>query len=260
MGLLSDKVALVFGAGNPQNMGAEIARRYAAEGAKVIAAGRKDALVAALAAEIAGEPLCCDITAESEVVRAADWIRQHFGAIDILASAVGVQYHATLSEATECGIDMLVRAHIHAPIFLMKHIAPLIRQDGAIVMISSVTAELNSNPPGVGIYAATKAATNKLLRTAAIEFGARGIRVNAIAPGLVETPMGKLARQKMGDEMSKRLLNRTPLGRLATAADIAGAALFLSGKDCFLTGEVLQVNGGFHLYDAGVVANTLDAA
>jgi NAD(P)-dependent dehydrogenase (short-subunit alcohol dehydrogenase family) len=122
MGLLSDKVALVFGAGNPQNMGAEIARRYAAEGAKVIAAGRKDALVAALAAEIAGEPLCCDITAESEVVRAAGWIRQHFGAIDILASAVGVQYHATLSEATECGIDMLVRAHIHAPIFLMKHI------------------------------------------------------------------------------------------------------------------------------------------
>jgi NAD(P)-dependent dehydrogenase (short-subunit alcohol dehydrogenase family) len=259
MGQLQGKTAIVFGAGHPTNMGAAIVRRYAREGAKVIVGGRKAGPVGELAQEVGGDTLLCDITDEAELSAAAADLKARYGGIDIVVNTVGVHHHTPMSEATEAGIDMLVRAHIHGPIFLMKHIAPLIRNDGAVVMVSSVAGERNNNPPTVGIYAASKAATNRLMQTFAIEHGSRGIRVNAIAPGLVMTPMAELSRQKMGDVLITRMLNRTPLGRLATIDDIAGAAVFLASPDCFMTGEILQINGGFRLYDSGIPANSLSA-
>lgn len=255
MGQLQGKIALVFGAGDPTNMGSAIVRRYAREGAHVIVGGRRAQSIEALAQEVGGDTLLCDILDEEKLASAASNLRERYGAIDVLASTVGVHHHTRIADATQAGIDMLVRAHVHGPIYLMKHLAPVLRDQGAVLMVTSVAAEMNNNAPAVGVYAASKAATNRLMQTFAIEYGARGIRVNAIAPGLVMTPMAELSRQKMGDTLFTRMLDRTPLGRLATVEDIAGAAVFLAGEDCFLTGEILQVNGGFHMYDAGVPAS-----
>jgi NAD(P)-dependent dehydrogenase (short-subunit alcohol dehydrogenase family) len=247
---LAGKTALVIGAGHPLNMGAEIARRYAREGARVVVAGRKTAPLEVLSQEIGGDHILVDVTDEGQLGAAAVTLRARYQQIDIIANTVGVHHHTHLASATAEGIDLLLRAHIYGPIFIFKHLAALLSDGGAVILVSSCTAEPHSNPPRVGVYAASKAATNRLVQSAAVEYGTRGIRVNSIAPGLVLTPMGDLSA-----DITQRLLKRTPLGRLATVADIAAAAVFLASDECFMTGEVLQVNGGFRMFDVGLTAD-----
>jgi NAD(P)-dependent dehydrogenase (short-subunit alcohol dehydrogenase family) len=258
MGMLDGQIALVFGASNAGNMGVATARRYAREGARVILAGRNVAGLQELGESIGAEIFPCDIGEQQQVIELAARLQKRFGTLDTVMNAVGVHHHAKLADISSEGLDALMRAHYSGPIYLFKHLAPLVRRGGAMIMVTSVAAQSNNNPPGVGVYGASKAATNKLVRVAAIEYGAAGIRINAIAPGLVMTPMGRNSMKSLGTVLELRMINRTPLGRLATTDDIAAAAVFLASKDCFMTGQILQVSGGFDLFDAGVPANTID--
>jgi NAD(P)-dependent dehydrogenase (short-subunit alcohol dehydrogenase family) len=257
---LKGKTALVFGAGNAGNMGAAIARRFIQAGADVIVSGRSAERTGAVATAIGARSVICDVTSEADVATAASWLKDNAETPDILINTIGVSYHSSLQEAEAEDIERVFRTHVYGPIYLIKHIAPLMQAGGAIIMVSSVVTNNHCNPPGEGIYAASKTALNKIVRTAAVEFGERGLRVNAIAPGLVQTPMGAHASESMGAQMVRRMLNRTPLGRLASAEDIADCALFLASDACFMTGEVLHPNGGFALFDSGVPANDLALA
>lgn len=251
MSLLEDKIALVVGAGAAGNMGDAIARRYAHEGARVVVVGRKPDHLVPLARDIGGTHALCDITSEAEVEALAGRIRALHGRLDILANAAGVTMALPLSDANEEEMDWLFRTNLYGPVYLIKHMAPLVGAGGTIIMVSSTGALPHNNSPTRAIYNASKAALNRLVQAAAVEYGDRGIRINAIAPGLVLTPMADVALKDFGTELIDRMMKRTPLGRIATAEDIAAMATYLASDEYFDTGQIVQANGGYSLLCGG---------
>jgi 2-hydroxycyclohexanecarboxyl-CoA dehydrogenase len=245
MGRLDGKVAVILGAASRDNMGQVMARRFAREGACVVVAGRHEEPLLAIADEIGGRHITCDITRKSDVEALAQFAVDTCGKVDIAVNCTGWGLLAKLLETTEEQIDRLTNLQFKGPyFFLQAFVSRMAAQGGgSIIMISSasVRALLNNHAAYIG----TKAGGEALVRCFANEFGGRGVRVNAIAPGLTSTPMTEDAVRLPG--LEEAFLKEYPLGRIGTTEDVANAALWLAGDECFMTGEVLQVNGGLTL-------------
>jgi 2-hydroxycyclohexanecarboxyl-CoA dehydrogenase len=242
---LEGKVAVVLGASGAGNMGQAIARRFAAEGARVVVAGRREEPLAALAAEIGAEHAVCDITRKSEVEGLAAQAVERHGRVHVAVNTTGWGLLARLMETTEEQLDRISALQFKGLFFFLQSFVGRMAAcgGGSVVTISSasVYALLNHH----AAYIATKAAGDALVRCFANEFGARGVRVNAIAPGLTESPMTEKELALPG--LRETFLKEYPLGRIGTAEDVADAALWLAGDECFMTGQVLQANGGLTL-------------
>jgi 2-hydroxycyclohexanecarboxyl-CoA dehydrogenase len=242
---LQGKVAVILGAASRDNMGQVMARAFAREGARVVVAGRHEESLRTVASEIGGDAALCDITLKSDVEALAQGTVDKFGRVDIAVNCTGWGLLAKLLETTEEQIDRLTALQFKGPYFFLQAFVARMAASGggSIIMVSSasVRALLNNH----GAYIGTKAGGEALVRCFANEFGARGVRINAIAPGLTSTPMTEEAVALPG--LEEAFLKEYPLGRIGTTADIANAALWLAGDECFMTGEVLQVNGGLTL-------------
>ncbi len=141
--------------------------------------------------------------------------------------------------------DDTFRINVKGPWLALKHLGPLLRKSGAAVVVSSVNNQLGM--AGSGAYAASKAAVRSLVRVAATELAAQGVRVNAVSPGPIETPLyGKLGFSAEAlDGMAKGLIARVPLGRFGTPDEVAKSALFLASSDSsYMTGEEIVLDGG----------------
>jgi 3-oxoacyl-[acyl-carrier protein] reductase len=239
---LAGKTAIVTGAGG--GFGAGIARRFAAEGARVVCADLDGAAADAFVASLGGDHLAvrCDVADGASVaamVRAA-------GAFDILVNnAALTQKPARAAKTTEDQIDRLLAVNVKSLYHMAVHAMPVLRQrgGGSVINIASVAAIRPR--PGMTWYNATKAAVLNLTQSMAAEFAPDKIRVNAIAPVAGRTAMFDVMFGDKVDEASQRLLESIPLGRLCTPEDIAGAALYLASDDAaFVTGVVLPVDGG----------------
>jgi NAD(P)-dependent dehydrogenase (short-subunit alcohol dehydrogenase family) len=240
---LSGKVAIVTGAS--RGIGESIARAFVANGARVVMASRKIGKEAAealgpqahaFAAHTGKEADCMALVAEAVKV---------FGKVDVLVNNAGTNVHyGPLLEASEAAWDKTFEVNLKGYFWtareVVRHLAGR-NAPGCIINISSVNGL--RGVPLQGVYAMTKAAVISMTRTLAIELGPGGIRVNAIAPGLVET---RLASGIVNDEaLSAEWLKRTTLQRVAAPDEIAGAALYLaSDASSYVTGEVLVVDGG----------------
>lgn len=130
-----------------------------------------------------------------------------------------------------------------APAMFIQQAARVMDSGSSIIIVSSHSAELNT--VGISAYGSTKAAVERLVEVAGFELGSRGIRVNALSPAMVDTPMSAPAMEKPGFRAA--FVRETPLGRLATVDEIAAAALWLASDDCFTTGDRIRVGGGAHL-------------
>ncbi len=239
-GRLKGLTAVVLGASSPQGIGAATARMLAAEGATVLVAARRDAPLAALASEIGGSALACDITDEESLHRLADTAVTRHGSLDIAVNCAGINYMAPIGELSAAAMAPVVAVQLTGPLLFFKAMAARMTKGGAIVTTSSLTAKLPG--PGLAAYAATKAGIDQAVRVAAVELGPQGIRVNAVAPGLVRTEMTEAFFAMPG--MEPAFARETPLGRIARPEDIARAVLALADPESFITGEVVQVNGG----------------
>ncbi len=240
-GRLNGKVALVLGAGSVHNMGQAIAVRFAAAGAKVLVAGRQEAELQALAARIGGAYQICDITDEAQLAVLASRTRTEFGRLDIAVNATGVNQVKPFLDVDRDDLMRVVNVQLIGVFQFLQAVLREIEDNGSIIQISSISA--SAMLPNHAAYMSTKAAGDTLVRSLALDFGHRGIRVNSIAPGpTLDTPMASIAMQQ--EALVVRMRERAPLGRLGTAADVAEAALWLADDRCFITGEVLQVNGG----------------
>ena len=241
MGQLEGKTALVLGAGTANNMGQSIAARLAKEGAAVMVAGRNDGELARFAAQIGGKSRRCDITSEDDLAMLVDETRRHFGGLDIAVNAAGLNLLKPFLDVTRAELERVVEVQLTGPFLFMQAVLRGISDGGSIIQISSVTA--SALMPNHAAYMATKAAADLVVRSVAAEFGHRGVRVNSIAPGLTEdTPMAGAAL--LDEALMARARRTTPLRRLGSAADVAEAAVWLASDGNFITGEVLQVNGG----------------
>ena len=237
---LEGRKAIVLGAGTRGNMGQVIAERFLAEGTQVVVAGRDREELARFAGDAGCGWAWCDLTDALSVAAMAASARDQMGGADIAVNSTGWGLMKSFLETTVDEIDRMNILQLRGPFVFFQEMIKVMEQGGSIIQISSIVAKIMVHDHAA--YMATKAGTDHLVRIAANEFGSRGIRVNSISPALTATPM---ARDFMGAE--KAYIPQFPLGRIGTADDIAAAATWLASDECFMSGENLQVNGGFSL-------------
>ena len=248
VGKLTGKSAVVLGASSEKGIGEAIARMFASEGANVTVSGRNQGALIALSKDIGGSACVCDIANEQQIEALFNHTVSAFGSVDIAVNAAGINMPGAIEGLTRESLQTLCDVQFIGPALFIKQAAAAIEKNalksgGSIISLSSVTAELTG--AGLGAYAATKAAVDKLIKVAAVEYGSRNIRVNSISPGVTATPM----TEQIFDtpSMVSAFERETPIGRLATPENVAFAALYLADDRCIATGDNIRVSGGIHL-------------
>ncbi|MCS0603856.1 SDR family oxidoreductase [Streptomyces sp. LP11] len=244
MGLLEGKTALVTGGST--GIGLASAVRLAAEGAHVFITGRRQAELDA-AVDVIG-PVATAVTGDianlADLDRLYETIARRERGLDVLFANASVASLVPLEQITEDDFDTLFGINVRGMLFTVKKALPLLNDGASVILNGSTNVDVGDE--GLGLYAATKAATRSLSRTWANELKGRGIRVNTVTPGPTDTPA--LSGLTPDPERFKRQLTaRVPLGRLGRPEEIAAAVAFLaSGQSSFVTGSSLYVDGGLN--------------
>jgi 3-oxoacyl-[acyl-carrier protein] reductase len=246
--VLEGKTAIITG--GSKGIGKAIATAFSEAGASVALAarGREDLDQAAKEIEAAGGRALAvptDVTDPKQAQRLVERTVAELGTVDILVNNAGAApFLSTVDQIRLEGFDKYFRINFNGAVHCTKAVAPILlaKAEGCVLNVSSVAGFIAS--PGLTYYASAKAALISFTRTVAQEWAPYRVRVNAVAPGWVETEMNEPARQ-MIPEFNERVLGSIPLGRWGTPEDVAGAALFLcSPAASFITGSVLVVDGG----------------
>jgi NAD(P)-dependent dehydrogenase (short-subunit alcohol dehydrogenase family) len=249
-----DKVVLVTGA--TSGIGRSTALAFAAAGATVIAAGRDETRGVALVDEARKRGNSAirfrraDITIEDSVQSLVGWIIENFKRLDCAVNTVGINPHSPLQEARSEDFDAMFTTNTKGVLYCLKHQTKAMQEHGgAIVNVGSIAGERYLS--NRGLYCASKAAANMLVRAAAVEAAGYGVRVNEIAPGTVDTPMLRETwsrRNTHAENPSDVVKAKVPLKRLGEADEVAGAIMFLCSDDArYITGARLTVDGGLVL-------------
>jgi NAD(P)-dependent dehydrogenase (short-subunit alcohol dehydrogenase family) len=248
--LLKDKVAVITGGAGPNGLGFATARLMAEQGAKVaildLARAEPDAAAARLGAGHVG--FVADVTDKASCDAAIAAVLKAFGRIDVLVNNAGITQPVKTLDITGADYDRILDVSLRGTLYMSQAVLPAMRdaKSGSIVCISSVSAQRGGGIFGGPHYSAAKAGVLGLARAMAREFGIEGIRVNCIAPGLIETDItqGKLSETKKAE-----IAESIPLARLGRAGDVAGACVFLASElSAYCTGITLDVNGGMLIH------------
>jgi NAD(P)-dependent dehydrogenase (short-subunit alcohol dehydrogenase family) len=241
---LAGQVALITGGGT--GIGLEIARCMLAAGATVIITGRREAVLHDSAAEL-GEGAhfvvndICDLAGLDELV---EQVEAAHGPLDILVNNAGINMKKPALDVTDEDFSRIIHTNLNAVFALTRAAAKrmVARRKGVILMISSMAAYYGIDR--VVAYAASKSAVEGMVKVLASEFSAHGVRINAIAPGFIETEMSRTAMNSDPDRRD-RAMRRTPMGKFGKPADIGHAAVFLASEGArYITGASLPVDGG----------------
>lgn len=231
--------ALVIGASSEGGLGEAAARRLRADGFRLLLAGRRQAPLDALADELGGSAILCDITDEDMIAAMV----VEAGTVDVVVNAAGTTLGQSILKIRREQIESQFAVHVTGNLLLMKHVVPAMPRGGSIILFSSVTGRLAG--AGLAAYGAAKAALDHVVRIAALEFGPLGIRVNAVAPGFTRTPM---TESFLSVERLQALYRReSAMGELTEPAQVAAAVSYLAARDCYSSGEILHVSGGAQL-------------
>jgi len=243
---LRDKVAIVTGAS--RGIGREVALLLAARGAQVVAAAREDHAAGTVSAIGAAggraEAASLDVTDASAVVALVSGALERHGRIDILVNNAGIARDQLLMRMKRDDWDQVIATNLTAAFACTQAvIKPMIKQrSGRVISISSVVGQVGN--AGQSNYAASKAGLIGFSKALAREVASRGVTVNVVAPGLIETDMTKAITDKAQVDWATQI----PLGRLGTTGDVAAAVCFLASDEAsYITGQVLAVNGGMYM-------------
>jgi dehydrogenase/reductase SDR family protein 4 len=241
---LEHKVAIVTGAS--RGIGRSIAEVFAREGAAVVICGRKQGALDQVAHELAGRilPLACHVGRIEDLERLVDRATREFGQVDILVNNAGTNIaQGPALEMTDAQFDKMIEINLKSAYRLTRLVAPGMceRGSGSIVNIASI-AGLRPQFQSL-LYSLTKAALIMMTQSHALELGPRGVRVNAIAPGLVETTLSEYYWKD--ESRFQPLMQRQPIKHLGQPVEIAEIALMLASDEAsYLTGQTLIVDGG----------------
>jgi 3-oxoacyl-[acyl-carrier protein] reductase len=240
-GLLNDRRAVVTGAG--QGIGLAIARALHAHGAQVLLADLDGQRAAAAASSIGdgAAGIACDVTVEADVQQVVAAAAARFGGVDIFVNNAGVTRDASLRKMTVEDFDLVIGVHLRGTWLGVRAASAVMREAGrgSIINISSMSGKIGN--PGQTNYSAAKAGIAALTKAAAKELAHHGVRVNAVQPGLIRTPM----TAAMSPEAFAATEATIPMRRAGEPDEVAGAVIFLaSDLASYITGTVLEVSGG----------------
>ena len=246
-GLLAGRLALVTGAGS--GIGEGIARGMAEAGARVIAVDIQGEAAKRTAQAIGSDSwsFACDVSDRAQCDALAAMVAREIGPIAVLVNNAGIIRRGTVTDANaRADWDATLAVNLDGPYNMATaFLAPLIETKGAIINIGSVQSFVAL--PNSAAYTASKGGVRALTKALAIELSPKGVRVNAIGPGLIATPLNAKARENPA--YMKNFEGRIPLGRIGTPADIAPVAVFLASDMArYITGVTLPVDGGFLAY------------
>jgi dehydrogenase/reductase SDR family member 4 len=244
MGRLQDKVAIVTGAS--RGIGRAIAEAFVHEGAKVVICGRKQDVLDGVAKDIGKgiTPVACHVGRPEQIQHLVDSTTQQFGRIDILVNnaATNIAQEPCL-DVDDVKFDKMVEINLKSAFRLIRHVAPGMcqRGSGSIINIASISG---LRPQYYGLlYSMTKAALIMMTQSYALELGPKGVRVNAIAPGLVQTVLSEYYWRD--EEQLAKVISKQPIQHIGQPAEIAGAAVLLASDDgSYITGQTIVVDGG----------------
>lgn len=242
MGTLNGKTAVVLGASGQSNFGTAIARRLAKEGAHVVVAARREAPLQALAQEIGGRAVACDLTEEAQLAHLFSAASEHSGKVDIAVNSAGIHSDGLIAELSAEQIRPTLEVSFIGALLFFKHAAASMTAGGSVITVSSLTARLPG--PTMAVYSAARAGIDYAIKVAAVEYAQQRVRFNSIAAGLIKTDMTSPFFDM--EPIIQAHLRETPAGRMGTLDDMAEAALFLAdeGRSGYINGQLLDLAGG----------------
>jgi len=244
---LKGTAVLITGAS--AGIGKAAALAFAKEGSRLLlAARRRDRLeeVAAAVRALGGEAVVAetDVADRRQVQSAVDMAVAAFGRLDILVNNAGIGYFGLLEDTPIEAVEALWAVNVMGTIYATQAVIPLMRKQGGghIINIASVVG-LTGNP-GQANYVSAKAGMIGFTKSLAMEVGSRGITVNSVAPGFIDTDMTR----QLPEDRKQHLLGQIPLGRLGTPAEVAAVVVFLASREAgYITGETININGGIYM-------------
>lgn len=241
--MLKDKIAIITG--GTRGIGFETAKTFLENGAKVIILGSREESVEKALAELkkAGfntEGFWPNLSSYDEIKKMVDQVLEKHGRIDILINNAGISAKGPIEDTDVADFEKIFDLNVQAIFRMIKAVVPAMKkQGGGVILNTSSMVSIYGQPSGVG-YPASKFAVNGITKSLARELAPAGIRVNAVAPGIISTDMMK----GVPEEMITPLIKSIPLGRIGEPRDIANAFLFLaSDLASYVTGEILSVDG-----------------
>ena len=245
MARLSGKTAVITG-GN-SGIGLQTARAFVTEGAQVVIFGRNQKTLDDAAKQIGGGVVAVqgDVTRQADLDRLFATAKETFGGIDVLFVNAGIAKPSAIGETTEEFFDETFSVNVKGAYFTIQTALPLLRKGASVILTSSSADSLGI--AGLAVYSATKAAIRSLARTLSAELGPKGIRVNSVAPGPIETPIfGRMGLPKEAvEQMGQQILAKVPQGRFGQPEEVAAPVVFLaSDESSYMLGAQLSVDGG----------------
>lgn len=232
--------------GGTTGMGLATAKLLVGEGARVLVTGRTAATIESARAELGERAIVVSSDAASlaDIDALAGRVKEAFGTVDFLFVNAGIGRFAPFEDTTERTYDEMLGINMKGPFFVVQRLLPLMPAGGSVVFTTSIANV--KGMPSLGAYAAAKAALRSLTRTLAAELAPRGIRVNAISPGPIDTPIVHKTGmpQEVVDQIHKQLAESNPMKRWGESEEIARAVAFLAFDATFTTGAELPVDGG----------------
>ncbi len=247
---LENKTALITG--GTTGIGFATAKHFLEEGARVAILGQNEERLKIAAAELASyhpaNPVLAvqaDVASANDMAKAANKVQEAFGSLDVLFANAGIAQALPFSDITEDHLNDLVSVNLNGAVWTVQKMLPLLNNPASVILTSTTFTQQGA--AGFSVYTATKAAVTSLARSLSAELIERGIRVNTISPGPIETPIyGKLGLpQATVETMAGQILGKVPMSRFGQPDEIAKVALFLASDDSsYILGEDILVDGG----------------